>query len=338
MPEPKNIRGRFFAIDSRICERVYKLGMNAAVAYLVLACGTDGNNSLTEWSIHAIEKYTGISRARAGAAIEKLISGNIIRRVSSGDGRPIYEILPYGEKSPGEDVAIWLPNALVTGAANETPPVELVRQTQDVMTLRLLLDVYYSQDLVGESGVQRRYVWQKYERERIGQRGEYDVWAFGDPGEWVHWSGFTLCHRRNQGPEGERGTDFFQRMNSLVSLGLVEWIACLLESELEDAEIIHPLHHRSDVELERRLAWATQTAAEAMLSDGQRKRAEGLILAPVPRHLARVQLIGVARLRYRPETSRTAAWWGRLNQAGERYIIRYNELARRAGDAAATGT
>jgi hypothetical protein len=123
MLEAKNIRGRFFAIDSRICERVYDLGMNAAVAYLVLACGTDRNNSLTEWSIHAIEKYTGISRARADAAVEKLISGNIIRRVNSRDDRPIYEILPSEEKSSGEDVVIWLPNALVTGAANETPPV-----------------------------------------------------------------------------------------------------------------------------------------------------------------------------------------------------------------------
>jgi hypothetical protein len=33
---------------------------------------------------------------------------------------------------------IWLPNELVTGASGETPPLELVRQTQDPMTLRLL--------------------------------------------------------------------------------------------------------------------------------------------------------------------------------------------------------
>jgi hypothetical protein len=338
MPEAKSVRGRFFLIDSRICDRVYELGMNAAVAYLVLACGTDRDNRITEWSVHAIEKYTEISRARAAAAVEKLISGEIIRRVSRGDGPPVYEILSLAEKPSEKDVTIWLPNALVTGAANETPPVELVRQTQDVMVLRLLLDLYHAQDLVGESGLPRRYVWQKYERERIGQRGEYDVWEFRDPREWVNWNGFTVCHRRIEGPRSERGIDFFQRMNSLVSVGLVEWIPCLLESELEDAEVIHPLHRTSDVELEKRLAWVTQTAAEAMLSEGQRKRTEGQILVPVPRHLARIQLIGIARLRYRSDTSRTAAWWGRLNERGERYIVRYNELARRAGVAAATGT
>jgi len=262
----------------------------------------------------------------------------IIRRVCSGNDRPVYEILSMEKKRSEEDATIWLPNALVTGAVDETPPVELVRQTQDVMVLRLLLDLYRSQDLVGENGVPRHYVWRKYERERIGQRGEYDVWAFRDPREWVKLAGFTLCHIRKEGPQNERGSDFFQRMNSLVSVGLVEWVACLLESELEDAEIIHPLHCSSDVELERRLAWATQTVAEAMLSEGQLKRADGLILAPVPRHLSRVQLIGIARLRYRSDTSRTAAWWGRLNEKAERYIVRYNELARRWGDAAGTGT
>jgi hypothetical protein len=337
MPEAENVQGRFFAIDTRVCECIYELGINAAVAYLVLACGTGRDNRVTEWSIHAIEKYTGISRARAGAAVEKLISGKIIRRVSGGNRPPLYEILSSREKPSEKEVTIWLPNAFITGAANETPPIELVRQTQDVMVLRLLLDLYHAQDLVGESGVPRRYVWVQYERERLGQRGAYDVWAFRDPCQWLRWEGFTIPHRR-EGPKEERGTDFFARMNSLVSVGLVEWVPCLLESELEDAEIIHPLHHTSDVELERRLAWATQTAAEAMLSEGQRKRAEGLILAPVPRHLSRVQLIGIARLRYRSNTSRTAAWWGRLNQTGERYIVRYNDLARRAENRTATGT
>jgi hypothetical protein len=338
MAEAKNVRGRFFAVDKRLCEQVCELGMNAAVAYLVLACGTDRNNRITEWSVHAIEKYTGISRARARAAVETLISGKFIRPVGSSNDHPVYEILSLGQKPPEKGVIIWLPNALVTGAANETPPVELVRQTQDVMVLRLLLDLYHAQDLVGESGVPRHYVWQKYERERIGQRGEYDVWAFRDPREWVKCAGFTLCHIRKEGSENERGSDFFQRLNSLVSVGLVEWVPCLLESALEDAEIIHPLHLTSDVELESRLAWATQTVAEAMLSEGQLKRADGLILAPVPRHLSRVQLIGIARLRYRSDTRRTDAWWGRLNEKGERYIVRYNELARRWGDAAATGT
>lgn len=48
---------------------------------------------------------------------------------------------------------IFLPNALMTGAAGETPPVELVRQTQDPMTLRLLVDLYHAQNLREDGGL-----------------------------------------------------------------------------------------------------------------------------------------------------------------------------------------
>jgi hypothetical protein len=46
MPKAKDVRGRYFAIKSSICERLYELGVNAAVAYLVLACGTDRDNRI----------------------------------------------------------------------------------------------------------------------------------------------------------------------------------------------------------------------------------------------------------------------------------------------------
>jgi hypothetical protein len=42
-------------------------------------------------------------------------------------------------------------------------------------------------------------------------------------------------------------------------------------------------------------------------------------LVPVLRHFANVQMIGVARLRYRPHTKLTAAWWKDLHTKGEKY-------------------
>jgi hypothetical protein len=47
---------------------------------------------------------------------------------------------------------IWLPNALVTSAAAETSPIELVPQGQDVVTLRLLINLYHAQNLRGDGG------------------------------------------------------------------------------------------------------------------------------------------------------------------------------------------
>jgi hypothetical protein len=50
-------RGRFFTIDPDIWPVVCSLGMNAAVNYLVLACGTGRDMLHTTWSVHAVEKY-----------------------------------------------------------------------------------------------------------------------------------------------------------------------------------------------------------------------------------------------------------------------------------------
>jgi hypothetical protein len=66
-----------------------------------------------------------------------------------------------------------------------------------------------------------------------------------------------------------------------------------------------------------------------MLTDGQREWATGqkLWLAPVPRHIADVRMVGIARLRYRPKTRKTAAWWADLQAKGERFLRKYEALA-----------
>src|SRR4051794_36430469 len=65
-------RGGFFAIDRRAWAEACAAGMNAAVAYLVLARGTSRDNRTTAWSVQAVEKYTSISRGRAQQALELL--------------------------------------------------------------------------------------------------------------------------------------------------------------------------------------------------------------------------------------------------------------------------
>ena len=64
--------GNFFAVDSRLWERVCAFGLNEAVAYIVLARGTGRDNRTTTWSVESIERYTGISRHRAAAAVKDL--------------------------------------------------------------------------------------------------------------------------------------------------------------------------------------------------------------------------------------------------------------------------
>jgi hypothetical protein len=51
---------------------------------------------------------------------------------------------------------------------------------------------------------------------------------------------------------------------------------------------------------------------------------------PVSRAMPNIEMIGVARLLYRPHTSRTASWYAQLQQSGSKWVEKYQELAARA--------
>jgi hypothetical protein len=81
--------------------------------------------------------------------------------------------------------------------------------------------------------------------------------------------------------------------------------------------------------IEDRLGRATYEAGRALVTDGQYDwaLAQGIeFLVPVLRHIANVQVIGIARLRYRPHTRITAAWWADLNANAEKHLARYGQL------------
>lgn len=231
---------------------------------------------------------------------------------------------------------IWLPNEFVSGAADETPPVELVRQTQDVMTLRMIVDLYHAQNLADDGGVSHKFFYEEYERVKIGEHAQYTVWGFHASGTtWVTWKGPSRVHRRNELTDEEKnegktpGIDFFRRLEQLVGLGLIEWVPYLFDGDGDDAEPIHPYGIGMSGTLEGELSIKAHNAGRALLQDGQQKRAnqDNFWLAPVPQHMGNVQMIGIARLRYRPKTKLTAAWWQELQKMGKRYLEKYDEIA-----------
>ncbi len=90
--------GGFFTTDARIWARLTALGMNEAVAYLILACGTGHDNRATSWSTEAVKRYAGIGWARAKPAIMNLVAGGFIRRAESyTDAKPRYELATHRE-------------------------------------------------------------------------------------------------------------------------------------------------------------------------------------------------------------------------------------------------
>jgi hypothetical protein len=387
-PDDTSSVGNFFAADHRCWAKACGLGINAAVAYLVLARGTDRTQQLSRWSVLSIETYTGISRSRAATAIEDLCKADLVVKVRGGT-YPCYKILRWSDvvarsiflnraeskwlskpsiqpqgrvpNSPGlrrylkagllgKDGEIrelapewaWLPNEFVTGAADEIPPLELLRQTQDAMTLRLAVDLYRAQNLREDGGVSRQIVWQQFDRFEVGRRGQHTVWGFRPGLFTVHWGELTNPHRRNEQDLSKEeklagknpGVDFFDRSDALRQIGFIEWVPHLMESAGDDAEIIHPLGQRGpdSTELEDILTTVAHEAACALLTERQRQWAssEGLILVPVENHKKKVQVIGIARLRYRPKTRLTSAWWADFQSKGYEYALRYVEIAENA--------
>ena len=388
--------GGFFTVDHRCWARVCALGIDAAVAYLVLARGSGRDNRTTGWSVRAIEDYTGISRNTAKVAIGRLKAAGLIDQIVEGT-RPRYILKPAhevpgttayprqaiftGERAAYDRICengrltiaekkavphliakgwvvdhlggdyqalpppsvdpepIWLPNQLVSGAANENSPIERVRQTRDPLTLRLLVDLYHYHDLAGSGGVDPSYMRQDYHRIRVSEYGEYVVWAFAPEHERMFWTPLSLPHRTDPTPEQRAEgvgawSRWYHRTRCLIDLGVVRWIPHLWEGDDPGAAPLHPYalgggHGSADL-----LGAAAHAAGRAMITDAQFQEACDKLggeawLAPVLRHIDNVQMIGVARLLYRPHTKLTSAWIAQLTKSTKSHLDDYRVLAAR---------
>jgi hypothetical protein len=142
----------------------------------------------------------------------------------------------------------------------------------------------------------------------------------------------TSHHRREPTNEEKAkgqnaASDFFERLRRLTDLGLVQWVPHVFESDDADAEAIHPYYPDGEA-MERDLAGACQAAAESLLREDQISNAYGMHLVPIKRHVGRVQMVSIGRLRYRPRTAPTSAWWAAMVQTCLAHQKAYEALAR----------
>lgn len=400
----KDGRGGFFAVDRRAWHLVSGLGLNPAVAYLVMARGTGGDNRTTKWSTNSIEKHTGIARSRCKAAVEALEKvGAVWRDPASKRDHPHYKLVPahevpscegfspsaldaeharvhealgdgwtetpksatasgayqrWGSMAPrrvAEDLVklgrveawrdgrhfrairydaeaaarpdwIWLPNALVDGVAGEVPPVELVRQTHSLLTLRLLVNIYGAQVLDENGGIHFRRIRQEYKRHKVGERGSLVAWGFAPSTEraWSDASFIAGQFPTSSPPEppddaGKAAwAKFWACFGRLKNLGLVEYVGHLVTADNSDGEVLYPVAlPGTGRPSERMLGEVANRAALALVTEGQDKWAQQqgvVMMAPVERHIESVEMVGVARLLYRPRTARTLAFIAREDE------------------------
>jgi len=295
-----------FAVDRASWARACDLGVDIAASYLPLARGTRRNNATTDWSANAIEKYVGIHHRVATKNIHAMQGEGLVEQLKRGS-HPVYKLV-----LPATPDWIWLPNDVVTGTGAEISPLKLFWQARDVEALRLFVELYYWNHLPTDGGISRAVLRLAFKRHELVQIGEYRVWGFNQP------------HRVASGE-----AKFAAYYDLYCDHRLIEQAPHLCTSEEPEAGIIHPYGIGRGDCVEDRIGLAAHNAGLAMVSEDTRRQAEadGLWLAPVRRHIANVQMVGVARLRYLPTTSSTDEWQREARGRGEEFIEGYQRLA-----------
>lgn len=312
----------FFAVGKPQWAEACKLGLNPAVAYLVLACGSGRDNVTTRWSAEAVRTHTGMGWLRAKAALSELdAKQSIVASVTAKGGNPTRKLVIAKEA----DHWLWLPNTLLTGAGNEVAPIAKLRQSQNLEHLQTFIELYGLHDLAGDGGLPRSLVRAPFEREHICDFGQFRVYGFNRAEIRNCWDSGPLQRfaKRKEGKEHAS----WMCLRALENMGLLQTADYLAESDSPEAELLHALTGDDD-------AIAVKDAAAelaAALPSGYKYEAEQFdYVLPVLRHIGNPAVVGVSRLTYRPHTKLTGAWYAEHREACASYAARYCALA--AGD------
>ncbi len=294
----------FFAIGLAEWRQACEIGLNPAVAFLVMACGTGPDNRTTSWSANSVQEYGGIRWERAKPAIEQLMKAGLVTLAeSSTKARPRYKLKISEDR-------IWLPKNVVIPLAGEEPIVHRVRQIQDVMTLRLFVELYHAQNLAADGGISREVLYRKYEKEVCRDVGSMMYLGFTDAGEWVAWS--TDVTKAHLGTGESRGKPFFDRIATLKGMGLIQEGTYLFESSSPDAEILFPVDGPEPEE--RSIHAVAYEMVETNLQGGTALLEQHEYVIPVYRHQQSAELYGIFRMRFRAQTANTGAWYAVLKE------------------------
>ena len=231
----------------------------------------------------------------------------------------------FGLAEPPVSVAeepdwIWLPSSIVDGAASETAPVELLRQSQDLAALRLFVELYHAQSLPRHGGVHWRIIRRAYTREKIGTYGAYTVWGFSFRADET-WKNQPLTQSYTDAENPERLLHaFWSALRLLMTTGLVGYVLHIVEADTDEAAVLFPFGGVLSTDEERAIGDAAQAAGLAMLTDWQRKASDGAFeyLVPLLPHQDKAVMVGLLRLRYQADTTANSEWLERCADWRER--------------------
>lgn len=309
-------QGNFFAVGAAEFEKACDLGLRPAVALLVMARGTLKDQATTSWSAQAVFDNTGMAWRRAKEAIQALIEARIVTQLKAGK-TPRYKLA----KPKDTDGFIWLPNEIVDGAGNEVPPVRRLRERGDTLLFRKFIQLYSAQDLTADGGLPRTLARSVYSREKICPVGAFIVYGFKHETTSCNASGVLAECNGLEDDEGNRGGWIV--LNPLRTMGLIEEVRYMTESEDYESELLYPMNAETEE--------ATYGLIPFFDSSGGAGFARKIeiyhpLVGIALRDLNAPTLIGVFRLRYRPKTAKTTVWYANELGLTERFVQGMNKM------------
>jgi hypothetical protein len=184
--------------------------------------------------------------------------------------------------------------------------------------------------------VSREFLYETHEVSKVSERGERTIWGFQESPARFSGGGSPLPSPFLTGKKDEKGKDhgwpdFWKALKVFQDCGLLTFIPHIFDSAGPDAEVVHayPLEDAGCEPWERAVAKAAHAAGVMCIPASQAEWAsqQGRHLLPLPSHLDSVTVIGIARLRYRPKTRMTAAWFAISKERCEEKERDYRELA-----------
>ncbi|MDG6079722.1 hypothetical protein E3U23_11035 [Erythrobacter litoralis] len=227
----------------------------------------------------------------------------------------------------------WLPNSLVDGIGGQNSPIELLRQTQCVWTLSLLVALYRTHELTFSQGVPQETLEQTFSRKKVAEFREFDMYEFTGKRTAVDTGSDLVRLFANSPSEREASEQFFEAVDLLKRLGLMTFVPHLFDGP--DGEVLFPLAEPKDgadfTDAEGRLfeaVDAASTSLERMKGYSPSKRAANSpIKVLVQNHIGKAQVRGIARMRHRPRTMVTAEWMAQ-SERWDQWTSLYERLDR----------
>lgn len=330
----------FKGYDETLFLKACDIGLNAAVAFIVLCRGTGRDKSTTSWSANSVTTYGSMGRTNAQKAVASLLEHEIIRYGDkSTPAKPRYKV---NVNRPDDDW-VWMPNGVIDGLVDMNTgeytrsPLAQLKRCGDVKYLKVFFFLYKYHLLDSDGGIARDLIYEEYKVDHLNKWVACDFYLYGQ-GKRVINENHPIFRELKMSVE-----EFIEVFEVLLyDFKFVELVDYVFESNSIESDLVYPIKgkesidsivvdegesywHRQDQRLVDSyeaggnipfLEVESEVIQEHIYRDRknvQIAREKGATIVPVSVRIRNAHIFGIYRMTFRPHTSSTQAWYGIIN-------------------------